>query len=99
MTATAETSTAAYRDSAHHHPADRDLILALIRERGDLTCDEAVTAIAEMQAPRKPTPNDISGRFTELRKAGLIVRTGEKRETVKKSKAYVWILKPQDRLF
>lgn len=70
---------------------DCRLILDMIRAAGSvgLTCDEVS---AKLDRP----PNSISGRFTQLAAAGLIVRAGpadkvERRPTRTGSMAAVWV--------
>ena len=51
--------------------SDRQRVLLAISESGELTCRE----LAKIWGV---APNDISGRFTELRKDGTIIKVGKK---------------------
>lgn len=66
--------------------ASRKLVLALIRGAGDrgCTCDEVAAATGR-------SPNQVSGRFTELARMGLIQRAGLRRKTRAGSEAHVWV--------
>lgn len=70
------------------HDADfvRRLILDCVRGSGarGLTLDEFCVATG------KPA-NRVSGRFTDLRKLGLIQRSGERRTTKTGATAHVWV--------
>ena len=48
---------------------DRQVILNLMREHGSLTCDEACAVLHR-------NPNEISGRFSELKRDAMIRRVG-----------------------
>lgn len=64
----------------------RKEVYDLIKSRSErgLTIDEAAVLMSVF-------PNQISGRFTELRKAGLIVEKSEKRKTRSGRLAVVWV--------
>jgi hypothetical protein len=64
----------------------RKLVLSLIRGAGQrgCTCDEIAAAIGK-------TPNQISGRFTDLADLGLIMRSAERRPTRAGATAFVWV--------
>lgn len=63
----------------------RQQILALIRAKGRLTLKEYCEVY-------NVTPNQVSGRFTDLRRAGLIEQTDQK-----KAGCYYWIIAKQKR--
>ena len=64
----------------------RRLILQIIRGSGPrgVTCDEVCAATGRV-------PNQISGRFTDLARDGLIMRKGERRATRAGASAHVWV--------
>ena len=67
-------------------PESRRLVLAIVRGAGlrGVTCDEVSAATGR-------PPNQVSGRFTELSRLGLIRRSGQRRKTRAGSEAHVWI--------
>ena len=67
-------------------PESRRLVLAIVRGAGlrGVTCDEVSAATGR-------PPNQVSGRFTELSRLGLIRRSGQRRKTRAGSEAHVWV--------
>jgi len=80
----AETSVVA--DKRVQKEADRTLVLGIIRQLGahGITLDEMAVRLNR-------DPNRLSGRFTELRKKGLIRANGETRPTRTQSPARVYV--------
>jgi hypothetical protein len=76
-------AAAAARESAAQN---RRLILSLVTGAGlrGVTLDEVSAATG------KP-PNQISGRFTDLERLGLINRSGQRRKTRTGREAHVWV--------
>lgn len=66
--------------------ATRRLVLDLVRGSGarGVTCDEISAATGR-------SPNQVSGRFTELSRLGLICRSGQRRKTRAGADAHVWV--------
>jgi transcription initiation factor IIE alpha subunit len=81
-------SVAAYRDSCGHHQSDCDEILSILAVREDITSDEYA-----LRTNRGV--NAVSGRFTSLSKAGLIIDSGKRRPTRTGSLARAWKLAPK----
>jgi len=73
-----------------HAAATRRLVLQIVRGAGvrGVTCDEVSAATGR-------TPNQVSGRFTELARLGLILRSGQRRTTRAGSEAHVWVGRKQ----
>ena len=78
----AGTSSDAARATASRAPTVRDQILALLR-RGDATPDEAAATLAVSILTARP-------RFSELKKMGLIFKTGTRRQNSSGMMADVW---------
>ena len=72
-----------YREVKHTHSQAQIVVLNAIRERGDATIEEVAYMLGK-------TSNEVSGRFTELRKIGLIEATGARRLTKRGKTATVW---------
>lgn len=81
-------SVAAYQDSVGHHASDRDEILSILKAREDLTSDEYAQRTGR-------GINAVSGRFSELHDAGLIVPSGKRRPTRTGSSAKAYKLAPK----
>jgi hypothetical protein len=79
-------ATSVLADKRVQKAADREEILRLVRAAGTYgaTLDELSLALDR-------PPNQISGRFTELRKRGAIIDTEQTRPTRTKSPARVYI--------
>lgn len=81
-----DTSNAAAEDIAPKTPNMREKVFALIKDAGDhgITCDEVeiVTGLKHQTA---------SARLYELRKAGRVVDSGERRKTSSGSTARVYV--------
>lgn len=86
-----ETSAGAAALAAETSSRLRYLVHKLLCEQGDRTVDE-VCAIAGL--PRY----SLQPRFTELRKAGLIRDTGERRFNASGARAIVWHAVLRDKL-
>lgn len=80
-----DTSRAAASSIEAHVSKLASTIIAFIEERGDATQDEAAVGLDMLH-------QTASARFTELKTAGRIVLTGEKRNTRSGRKARVWKL-------
>lgn len=80
-------SAAAHRKRAHKGPQQRERVLAAIRLAGEqgLTCDE----LAERWGVGM---NAVSGRFSELSRAGKITKNGT-RPTRTGNRAGAWVEK------
>lgn len=70
------TSRAAAQAIAEHAPLQRARILEFMAERGAFgaTCDEVESALGIL-------PQSASARFAELREAGMIAKTNQRRPT------------------
>lgn len=81
-----DTSREAAESVQEHAAASRRLVLSLIRGAGvrGCTCDEVSAATGR-------DPNQLSGRFTELDRLGLIQQSGARRPTRTGRAAHVWI--------
>lgn len=87
---------------ANRHRGDRESIAA--RERVSVERDRSTVlnliagapngmTLDEIAVALQRSPNCLSGRVTELRANGLIVASGERRETRTGCKAKVWRVK------
>jgi hypothetical protein len=81
-----DTSREAAAAAQNGAAGSRKLILSLIRGAGErgVTCDEVSAATGR-------TPNQVSGRFTELARLRLIQRAGSRRKTRAGAEAHVWV--------
>jgi hypothetical protein len=81
-----DTSREAAAAGAETAARNRRLILQIVTGAGvrGVTLDEVSAATG------KP-PNQISGRFTDLERLGLIARSGERRKTRTGREAHVWV--------
>lgn len=83
----APTSIAAHERIAPLKPGIRAEILAWLRERGEFG-----GTLDEFAAESGKFPNALSGRFSEMKDARLIVDSGRRRQTRSGTEAIVWIL-------
>lgn len=83
----ATTSVEAFDSIEQTLPEQRAVILRLIAKAGDsgMTCYEASERLGRPQ-------NAISGRFSELKRSGLITDSGERRPTLSGCSARVYVV-------
>ncbi len=67
-----ENSLSAYEAILEGLPEARRRVLGMIIEKGECTIEECAIALHKW-------PNQVSGRFTELSRAGIIVQVGNRR--------------------
>lgn len=80
---TSREAAAAGQDAAAR---SRRLILQIVTGAGVRGC-----TLDEVSAATGKPPNQISGRFTDLERLGLIGRSGERRKTRTGREAHVWV--------
>lgn len=81
-----DTSREAAAAGAESAARNRRLVLQLVTGAGQrgATCDEVAAAMGKAQ-------NEVSGRFTDLHRLGLIARSGQRRKTRAGRDAHVWV--------